>query len=120
MSSKIYWIDNLRGIACLMVVMIHTTAWYVTNAASVSTLDWGVANLLNSASRVSVPLFFMISGYLFFGERSAQPRHLSTSSYLPQLTASYHYETCYKNRFFIICGFSLRLSLSISSRRLFR
>jgi surface polysaccharide O-acyltransferase-like enzyme len=37
MSSKIYWIDNLRGIACLMVVMIHTTAWYVTNAASVST-----------------------------------------------------------------------------------
>jgi len=75
MSSKIYWIDNLRGIACLMVVMIHTTAWYVTNAASVSTLDWGVANLLNSASRVSVPLFFMISGYLFFGERSAQSRH---------------------------------------------
>lgn len=75
MSSKIYWIDNLRGIACLMVVMIHTTAWYVTNAASVSTVDWGVANLLNSASRVSVPLFFMISGYLFFGERSAQPRH---------------------------------------------
>ena len=33
------------------------------------------ANVLNSASRVSVPLFFMISGYLFFGERSAQPRH---------------------------------------------
>ncbi len=35
-----------------------------------------IANVLNSASRVSVPLFFMISGYLFFfGERSAQPRH---------------------------------------------
>lgn len=75
MPSKIYWIDNLRGIACLMVVMIHTTTWYITNSASVSTFDWGVANLLNSASRVSVPLFFMISGYLFFGERSAQPRH---------------------------------------------
>ncbi len=25
MQSKINWIDNLRGIACLMVVMIHTT-----------------------------------------------------------------------------------------------
>ncbi|MEN8469948.1 acyltransferase family protein, partial [Enterobacter cloacae subsp. cloacae] len=75
MQSKINWIDNLRGIACLMVVMIHTTTWYVTNAHSISPVNWDVANVLNSASRVSVPLFFMISGFLFFGERSAQPRH---------------------------------------------
>lgn len=75
MQSKINWIDNLRGIACLMVVMIHTTTWYVTNAHSISPVNWDVANILNSASRVSVPLFFMISGFLFFGERSAQPRH---------------------------------------------
>ncbi|MDN8600874.1 acyltransferase [Citrobacter sp. S2-9] len=75
MQPKIYWIDNLRGIACLMVVMIHTTTWYVTNAQSVSPMNWDLANVLNSASRVSVPLFFMISGFLFFGERSAQPRH---------------------------------------------
>ncbi|STD24789.1 acyltransferase 3 [Enterobacter asburiae] len=38
-------------------------------------VNWDIANILNSASRVSVPLFFMISGFLFFGERSAQPRH---------------------------------------------
>lgn len=75
MQAKIYWIDNLRGIACLMVVMIHTTTWYVTNAQSVSPMNWDLANVLNSASRVSVPLFFMISGFLFFGERCAQPRH---------------------------------------------
>ncbi|MEX9254879.1 acyltransferase [Pseudenterobacter timonensis] len=75
MPSKISWIDNLRGIACLMVVMIHTTTWYITNAQSVTLLNWDMANILNSASRVSVPLFFMISGYLFFGERSARPRH---------------------------------------------
>jgi len=75
MQSKISWIDNLRGIACLMVVMIHTTTWYVTNAHSISPASWDIANILNSASRVSVPLFFMISGFLFFGERSAQPKH---------------------------------------------
>ena len=75
MQPKIFWIDNLRGIACLMVVMIHTTTWYITNAQSVSPMNWDLANVLNSASRVSVPLFFMISGYLFFGERSAKPRH---------------------------------------------
>ncbi len=80
MQSKINWIDNLRGIACLMVVMIHTTTWYVTNAHSISPVNWDIANILNSASRVSVPLFFMISGFLFFGERSAQPSGTSSAS----------------------------------------
>lgn len=75
MQAKISWIENLRGIACLMVVMIHTTTWYITHPHDVSPLSWDLANVLNSASRVSVPLFFMISGYLFFGPRSAQPRH---------------------------------------------
>lgn len=75
MQQKINWIDNLRGIACLMVIMIHTTTWYITNADVVTPFSWDFANVLNSASRVSVPLFFMISGYLFFGERSAERRH---------------------------------------------
>ena len=34
-------------------------------AHSISPVNWDVANILNSASRVSVPLFFMISGFLF-------------------------------------------------------
>lgn len=74
-AQKIGWIDNLRAVACMMVIMIHTTTWYITNSDRVAESAWDGANLLNSASRVCVPLFFMISGYLFFGERSAQPRH---------------------------------------------
>ncbi|WP_380182451.1 acyltransferase [Kalamiella sp. sgz302252] len=75
MKEKIAWIDNLRAVACLMVIMIHTTTWYITNAPKVGEHTWDLSNLLNSASRVCVPLFFMISGFLFFGERSAQGRH---------------------------------------------
>lgn len=30
MPQKIYWIDNLRAVACLMVIVIHTTTWYIT------------------------------------------------------------------------------------------
>ncbi|MFH8136141.1 acyltransferase [Pantoea osteomyelitidis] len=75
MPQKISWIDNLRAVACMMVIMIHTTTWYITGPEAVSGIRWDLANLLNSASRVCVPLFFMISGYLFFGERSAQKRH---------------------------------------------
>lgn len=75
MSQKISWIDNLRAMACMMVVMIHASTAQVVNFQSIHEVEWMVANLLNSASRVCVPLFFMISGYLFFGEKSAAKRH---------------------------------------------
>lgn len=75
MSTKIGWIDNLRAVACMMVVMIHATTYYVTNGMAVGEHNWDIANVLNGMSRVSVPLFFMISGYLFFGEKSAGKKH---------------------------------------------
>lgn len=65
MSQKISWIDNLRALACMMVVMIHSSTSLVVNFSAIHTAEWTVANLLNSASRVCVPLFFMISGALF-------------------------------------------------------
>ncbi|PLR37165.1 O-acetyltransferase [Chimaeribacter arupi] len=76
MTHRLIWVDNLRALACLMVILIHTTTYYVTTGVSVGNLNWDIANLLNSLSRVSVPLFFMISGYLFFGEKSAGKKHL--------------------------------------------
>ncbi|CAI0978235.1 Inner membrane protein YiaH [Serratia entomophila] len=75
LSNKIGWIDNLRAVACMMVVMIHATTYYVTSGTAVGLHGWDTANLLNAMSRVSVPLFFMISGYLFFGEKSAGRKH---------------------------------------------
>lgn len=76
MQQKINWVANLRGLACLMVIVIHTTSWSINHVDRVSMMSWNIANVLNSASRVCVPLFFMISGFLFFGERKAQRRHL--------------------------------------------
>ncbi len=58
MTNKIDWIDNLRAVACIMVVMIHSTTYYVTRGAQVGELNWDIANVLNSASRACVPYFY--------------------------------------------------------------
>ncbi len=75
MQEKIHWITNLRGIACMMVVMIHSTSWYITHPHAITLLQWDIANLLNSASRVSVPLFFYdLRATSFWGtQRPAAP-----------------------------------------------
>jgi surface polysaccharide O-acyltransferase-like enzyme len=31
----------------MMVVMIHSTTWYITHPHTISLLDWDLANLLN-------------------------------------------------------------------------
>ncbi len=50
LSEKIGWIDNLRAMACMMVVMIHATTYYVTNGAAIGLHNWDIANVLNSLS----------------------------------------------------------------------
>lgn len=52
-----------------MVVLLHTAAEYVLKSEGV---NWNFANLVDSFTRVCVPLFFMISGYLFFYEKTVK------------------------------------------------
>lgn len=71
MSDKIGWVDNLRAVACLMVVLIHSTTYYITAAGMPGERHWDVANLLNSACRVGgsvvlydfrLPVFWRAAG----------------------------------------------------------
>lgn len=58
------WPQIVKGVAILMVIAIHLMAPIVTNwqiFQQTPTL-WHIANLINSFSRSSVPLFVMISG----------------------------------------------------------
>ena len=65
-SRKIFYIDLLRAVACLCVVMLHVSAVYVFKG--VENRDFWVGNLFDSASRAGVPLFVMISGALMLDE----------------------------------------------------
>lgn len=63
-TSRNEWMDSVRGIACLMVITLHVSAGYLY-AITPTRWQWLYADIINSFTRSCVPLFFMISGYIF-------------------------------------------------------
>ena len=63
-KKRIIYLEVLRAIATIAVIIIHVTAqnWRVID---VSSIEWIVMTLWNSAARIAVPLFVMISGVVF-------------------------------------------------------
>ena len=61
--KKYDYLDILRIISCISVILIHTscTGFY----ASTTIKDFTISNFYDSISRFCVPMFFMISGALF-------------------------------------------------------
>ena len=64
--KRIFYFDILRVIACLSVVMIHSSSYVET--IEIGSLNYWIAIILNSISRIGVPLFVMISGALLLDE----------------------------------------------------
>ena len=63
--ERLYWIDQLRVLACFAVVLLHVSGVAVVEAKFAS-IDWHIGNLLDSATRWSVPVFVLISGIAYF------------------------------------------------------
>lgn len=63
-SSRKTYIDHLRILSTLAIVMLHVAAtnWYTTD---VSSSAWSALNFYDSIVRWGVPVFLMISGALF-------------------------------------------------------
>jgi surface polysaccharide O-acyltransferase-like enzyme len=57
------WLDNTRILATFAVILLHVSAYFVSNY-SVGTEYWWVGNIYDSSVRWSVPVFVMISGVL--------------------------------------------------------
>jgi surface polysaccharide O-acyltransferase-like enzyme len=65
-ASKPYilWVDLIRVAAIYLVVMIHVSGQLTNVWGIIPDGQWMIANFYGSLARISVPLFFMISGYL--------------------------------------------------------
>lgn len=58
------WVDLIRVVAIFLVVVGHVSGQLTSRWGQIPDDLWRVANLYGSLGRISVPLFFMISGYL--------------------------------------------------------
>jgi len=70
-ANRIFWIDLLRASAAFMVVILHAGSPYLTRYGRFPEWQWVSVLVVESWLQVSVPLFFMISGFLFL--RKEQP-----------------------------------------------
>jgi surface polysaccharide O-acyltransferase-like enzyme len=85
-SKRVNEIDVIRAVAIVLVVLLHSASPLMYQIATTSPAVWNIHNLVDSAARICVPLFFMVSGYLLLGSADgAKP--LAALSDLPKRMA---------------------------------
>ncbi|QDP99465.1 acyltransferase family protein [Lysinibacillus fusiformis] len=69
MQKRIQYMDSLRAIAILGVLLLHAATPYVVLYGKINEIDWQFGIIYNALSRWCVPIFLMISGALLLGRK---------------------------------------------------
>lgn len=72
-AGRVVWIDILRCVALMLVIVAHIAA---DGLPDVHGSQWWGCNFYNALSRLSVPVFVMISGAMFLGRITSMKRYL--------------------------------------------
>ncbi len=67
-------IELLRVVSCLLVICIHVSNYYSRGYGEISEASYIISLIINGFSRIAVPIFFMISGYLLIHEQIAMKK----------------------------------------------
>ncbi len=67
-ANKQVWIDNLRAIATIGVIILHSAGDTVLAYGHISGSDWWAGDFYSSMGRFSVPVFIMLTGVLLLGK----------------------------------------------------
>lgn len=89
-ANREYYIDVARVFSMVAVIAIHAGAisWY---DAPYSFYPWGVLNFIDIVGRYCVPVFLMISGYLFLDpNKNISVKKLYTK-YIPRILAAFFF-----------------------------
>ncbi|OAB45782.1 acyltransferase [Paenibacillus antarcticus] len=82
-DKRIIFIDILRILSIVAVIILHYTADLLTRTNDFNTTSWWISNFFNSISRFAVPVFFMISGSMILRVEVKSYRHFYLKKVLP-------------------------------------
>jgi len=76
-KPKIIFLDYIRALATLAVILIHVVGGILPRFGEIALGEWWLGNVLDSASRFCVPVFVMLSGALLLSPNQsyAWPQH---------------------------------------------
>ena len=89
-KNREYYLDIAKVASMLAVITVHagTISWY---EAPFSLYPWGALNLFDMLGRFSVPVFLMVSGYLFLNPaRKVTPSDIF-KKYIPRLLCAFFF-----------------------------
>ena len=68
MKQKLIWLDNVRVLATIAVIILHVSAPILYGYGKISKESWFIANFYDGMVRFCVPVFFMLSGALLLSK----------------------------------------------------
>ncbi|MDR7857531.1 acyltransferase family protein [Tissierella sp.] len=95
-SNRILYIDILRVISVFAVVLLHISASFVVDINANGIKWWWIGNIIDSATRWSVPVLILISGQLMLDKSREEEivpflRKRLTKIFIPLITWSFIY-----------------------------
>ena len=70
-SDRDFSMDTLRTISILLVVLLHASSPYVNRNLESINHDFWVGNIIESFTRISVPIFVLISGRFLLSKNTS-------------------------------------------------
>lgn len=109
--SKLVWIENLRALACIMVILLPVSGSWLYKLNGVNSFTWGSVALIHSFTRFCVPVFIMITGALLL-KQNGSVIDFYKSSYSRILKPLLFWSICYI-MLFVMFDFILGKSSSV-------
>ena len=75
MKEKNYNLELIRMISFVLVIAIHVSNYFCRAYGEIPNSEYAFSLVVDTAARVSVPSFFMISGALLLGREETLKKH---------------------------------------------